>query len=77
MIVVFLGLLGSDGDDEQKWPVTVNCQVEQMNQIGERGHQKCSSILTWTKAERGVWRSIDSYEMKYSVLERINRMCSI
>ena len=70
MIVVFLGLLGSDGDDEQKWPVTVNCQVEQMNQIGERGHRKCSSILTWTKAERGVWRSIDSYEMKYSVLEK-------
>ena len=27
MVVVFLGLLASDGDDEQKWPVTVNCQV--------------------------------------------------
>ena len=44
--------------------------VEQMNQIGQRGHRKCSLSLTWTKAERGVWRSIDSYEMKYSVLEK-------
>ena len=70
MIVIFLGLLPSDGDDELNWPVKVDCQVEQLNQIGERGHRKCKSSFSWTKAEYGVWKSIDSYEMKYSDLEK-------
>ena len=37
--------------------------------IGEEGHGKCTSILCWTEEVRGIWRSIDSYQMKYTGLE--------
>lgn len=69
MIVIFLGLLPSEYDEELNWPIKVSLQVEQLNQIGERGHRRFTSILDWNKDERGVWRSIDSYQMKYGALE--------
>lgn len=69
MIVIFLGLLPNECDEDLNWPIKVSLQVEQLNQIGERGNKKFTSILNWNKQERGEWRPIDSYQMKYSALE--------
>ena len=68
MVVAFLGLLPSSNDDELVWPVKISCQLEQLNQVGDQGHKKFKATFTWNKEDRGVWRTIDSYEMKYSDL---------
>ena len=70
LVVAFLGLLSSSDDDDLVWPVKIACQVEQLNQAGDHGHKKFNSTFTWRKDERGVWRTIDSYEMKYCDLEK-------
>ena len=70
MVVAFLGLLPSSDDSDLVWPLKIYCQIEQLNQAGDHTHRKYSSTFMWNKEERGVWKTIDSYEMKYSELEK-------
>ena len=69
-IILFLGLLPGEYDEELSWPVKVAFQVEQLNQIGEQGHKMFTATLEWNKEEQGAWKTIDSYQMKYKDLEK-------
>ena len=70
MVVAFLGLLPSSDDDDLVWPAKINCQLEQVNQVGDSGHRKYAASLMWNKEEHGTWKTIDTYEMKYTELQK-------
>ena len=69
MVVAFLGLFPSSDDDDLVWPAKISCQLEQVNQVGDTRHRKYVTSFIWNKEERGTWKNIDTYEMKYTELQ--------
>ena len=70
MVVAFLSLLPSSDDEELVWPVKIQCQLEQLNQVEDSRHRKYVWNFIWNKEERGTWKTIDPYEMKYTDLQK-------
>ena len=55
-------------DDELRWPVRVNVQLELLNQAGDHCHVERSKEMMWRKDQRDT--EIDINHFQYLDLER-------
>ena len=69
-IGAFLCLVEGEHDDQLKWPVKVNVQLQLLNQAGDHHHVVRTTILEWKKDQRGRDNKIDHSLTKYADLER-------